>query len=107
MFHLQKHLYISFISLFVGDKEKAQIIRKLLRKGKIGNSYDRIEFFKRYNIQDIEELIKIGILISPKKKEFRTLSVNPEKLREAVTFVKIHIPEFKEMMDSQFPQFKD
>ena len=79
------------------ELEKAQIMFKLARKGNWGNSYDRLEHFKRFtNLTDIiKELSKIGWVIIHKKVNFTGISLNTEHKKEIVEFIGIQMPYIK------------
>ncbi len=79
------------------DAEKAQFMSALARsKGNWGNSYDRLEHFKKFqNLKDIiKDLSKIGWLIIHKKK-FTGISLNPKYKKEIVEFIEVQMPYLK------------
>jgi len=75
--------------------DKAKLLYNLLRRKKIGGNYDRLEHLKRFDKKAINDLFKQGLLISPAKKKFITISVNPRKVEEAKEFVRNTLPELK------------
>lgn len=68
--------------------EKARVLYNLLRRKKIGKNYDRLEHLKRFDKKAIKGLFKEGLLISPSKKKFVTISVNPSRVEDAKVFVR-------------------
>ena len=82
------------------DVEKAQILFKLIRgKKNWGNCYDRLEHFKRFSKKSIDELVKIGWLISVKKTKFKAISANPHFKKEIIEFIEKNLPYIKETLD--------
>jgi len=77
--------------------EKAQIMFKLARKDNWGNSYDRLEHFKRFpNLKIIiRELSKVGWIIIHKKEKFTGISLNTENKKELVEFIEKEMPHLK------------
>lgn len=79
------------------ELEKAQVMFKLARKNNWGNSYDRLEHFKRFqNLKDIiRELSKLRWIIVHKKTNFTGISLNTEHKIEIVNFIEAHMPHLK------------
>ena len=79
------------------DLEKAQIMRKLARKGNWGHRYDRTEHFKRFQNLDrcVKELGKVGWILVHKKGRFTGLSLNTRYKVDIRNFIVSHIPEMK------------
>lgn len=77
--------------------EKAQIMFKLARKGNWGNSYDRLEHFKRFaRLKDaIKELSRIGWIIIHKKANFTGISLKTEQKKEIIEFIETQMPCLK------------
>ena len=78
------------------DLEKAQLMSALARsKGNWGNSYDRLEHFKRFqNLKLIvKELVKSGWLILHKKPDYDAISLNTQYKKEIMEFIGLHLPE--------------
>jgi len=71
------------------ELEKAQIMWKLSRKKNWGDSYDRLEHFKRFpNLEKaIKELQKIGWVIIHKKSGFTGISLNTTYKKEIAEFI--------------------
>mgnify|MGYP001611644499 FL=1 len=66
------------------------------RKGGLwGGKYDRLEHFKRFNIDVIKELSKISWIIIYKKDKFTGISLNPKYKKEIIEFVEIQLPYLK------------
>lgn len=81
------------------DLEKAQLLFKLVRgKKNWGGCYDRLEHFKRFSKEAIEELIKIRWLILTKKAKFKAISVNTEFKKEIIEFIEKNMPYLKGML---------
>lgn len=79
-----------------GDLEKAQLLFKLIRgKKNWGACYDRLEHFKRFSKEAIEELVKFGWLIMVKKTKFRAISANPHFKKEIIEFIEKNMPYLK------------
>jgi len=79
-----------------GDLEKAQLLFKLIRgKKNWGACYDRLEHFKRFSKEAIEELVKNGWLIMIKKTKFRAISANPHFKKEIIEFVEKNMSYLK------------
>jgi len=80
------------------DLEKAQLMSALARsKGNWGNSYDRLEHFKRFqNLKEIiKELSKINWIIIHNKPKFTAISLNTQYKKEIVEFIEEQMPELK------------
>jgi len=80
------------------DLEKAQLMSALARsKGNWGNSYDRLEHFKRFqNLKEIiKELSKINWIIIHNKPKFIAISLNTKYKKEIVEFIEEQMPEIK------------
>jgi len=80
------------------DLEKAQLMSALARsKGNWGNSYDRLEHFKRFqNLKEIiKELSKINWIIIHNKPKFTAISLNTPYKKEIVEFIEEQMPELK------------
>ena len=80
------------------DLEKAHLMSALARgKGNWGNSYDRLEHFKKFqNLKEIiKELSKAGWIIVHKKTNFTGISLNTEYKREIIEFIEIQMPYLK------------
>ncbi|MEK6913199.1 MAG: hypothetical protein AABW47_00830 [Nanoarchaeota archaeon] len=77
------------------ELEEAQIMFKLARKVKWGASYDRDEYFKRFQYLDeaIKDLQKKDWIIIHKKPKFIAFSLNPKYKMEIIEFVKRQMPE--------------
>ncbi|MCD4759473.1 hypothetical protein K8R33_01125 [archaeon] len=83
------------------DLEKAQIMRKLARKGNWKASYDRLEHFKRFQSLDksIKELSKIGWIIIHKKDRYTAISLNPEHKKKIIEYIEKKIPHLKGIIE--------
>jgi hypothetical protein len=80
------------------DLEKAQLMSALARgKGNWGNSYDRLEHFKKFqNLKEIiKELSKSCWIMIHKKTNFTGISLNPKYKREIIGFIEIQMPYLK------------
>lgn len=79
------------------DLEKARLMFKLARKNNWGNSYDRIEHFKRFeNLNKIiKELSKKGWIIIHHKQKFTGISLNTKYKKEIIEFIEINMPYIK------------
>ena len=82
----------------VQDLEKAKLMSALARgKGNWGNSYDRLEHFKRF--QNLKEIIKdlsqVGWIIIHKKPNFTGISLNTESKAEIIDFIETQMPYLK------------
>jgi len=80
------------------DLEKAQPMSALARsRGNWGNSYDRLEHFKRFqNLKEIiKELSKINWIIIHNKPNFTAISLNTKYKKEIVEFIEEQMPELK------------
>jgi hypothetical protein len=78
------------------DKEKAQIISKLIRgKGNWGSKYDRLEHYKRFpNLnQIVKNLQKTGWILVKKKPNYVGISLNTNFKKEIVEFIEKNMPE--------------
>ena len=79
------------------DLEKAQLMFKLARKDNWGNSYDRLEHFKRFeNLKKIiKELHKKEWIIINKKSKFTGISLNTKYKKEIIGFIELNMPYIK------------
>jgi hypothetical protein len=77
------------------EVEKAQIMRKLIRKNNWGAKYDRLEHFKRFpNLDEIiKELIRKHWIIFYKKPNYKAMSLNSEFKKEIIEFVESQLKE--------------
>lgn len=79
-----------------GDLEKAQLLFRLIRgKKNWGACYDRLEHFKRFSKEAVEELVKAGWLIMTKKSKFKAISANPNFKKEIIEFIEKNMPDLK------------
>lgn len=81
----------------ISDKEKAQVMFKLARKGNWNNSYDRTEHFKRFQELEtiIKELSKSGWLLVHNKGKFTGISLNTQYKKEIMEFIDNNMPEVR------------
>ena len=78
------------------DLEKAQLLFKLIRgKRNWGACYDRLEHFKRFSKEAVDDLIKVKWLIFTKKKKFEAISANPEFKKEIIEFIEKNMPHLR------------
>ena len=79
------------------DLIKAQIMFKLLRKNNWGNSYDRLEHFKKFsNLKElIKDLSKEHLIIIHKKARFTGISLNNKYKAQIIKFIEKHLSELK------------
>ena len=79
------------------EKEKAQIMFKLARKGNWNASYDRLEHFKRFqNIKIcVKELSKVSWIIIKPKPNYIGISLNTEYKSEIINFIERELPYLK------------
>lgn len=82
------------------DKEKAQVMFKLARKGNWDAKYDRTEHFKRFQnlSQIIKELEKENFIITHKKPNYAGISLNTKYKKEIIDFIEENLPELKGMI---------
>ncbi len=81
------------------DLEKAHLLFKLIRgKRNWGACYDRLEHFKRFSKEAIEDLITINWLILTKKAKFKAISANPEFKKEIIEFIEKNMPHLIGML---------
>lgn len=83
------------------ELEKAQFMSALARgKGNWGNSYDRLEHFKKFqNLKELtKELSKISWIIVHKKTNFTGISLNPKYKKEIIEFIETQMPYLKGMI---------
>lgn len=80
--------------------EKAQIMRKLVRKNNWGAKYDRLEHFKRFpNLKKIvKELVKENWIKIKNKPMYTGISLNTEYKKEIMEFIEKEIPEMEGIM---------
>jgi len=75
------------------DEEKAHLLFKLIRgKSNWGACYDRLEHFKRFSKEAIDELAKTRWIIPKKKTNYTGISANPEFKKEIIEFIEKNIP---------------
>lgn len=81
----------------MSNLEKAQIMFKLARKNNWGNSYDRLEHFKRFKDLkgDIINLSKINWIIIHKKPDYTGISLNLQYKKEIILFIEVQMPYLK------------
>ena len=78
--------------------EMAQIMWKLARKKKWGNSYDRLEFFRKkfQNLDEaLKELEKKKWIIPHKKPNYKAISLNTRFKKEIIEFIEEQMPYLK------------
>lgn len=81
------------------DLEKAQLLFKLIRgKRNWGACYDRIEHFKRFSKETIEDLVKNSWLLITKKTGFKAISANIKFKKEIIKFIEKNLPYLKGML---------
>jgi len=80
------------------ELQKAQVMFKLTRKNNWGNSYDKLEHFKRFPDLNkvIEELIQKGWVISHKKPNYLGISLNPKYKKQIIEFIEAKMPYLKD-----------
>jgi len=76
------------------EKEKAQIMFKLIGKNNWGAKEDRLEHFKRFpNLKKcIKELSQLGWINVRKKSKYTLISLNTKFKREIVEHIKKYMP---------------
>ena len=81
------------------EVQKAQVMFKLTRKNNWGNSYDRLEHFKRFPELNkiIEELIQKEWVISHKKPKYLGISLNPKHKKQIIEFIETKMPYLKDI----------
>ena len=81
------------------ELQKAQVMFKLTRKNNWGNSYDRLEHFKRFPDLDnlIEELIHKEWIIPHKKPKYLGISLNPKYKKQIIEFIETKMPYLKDI----------
>ncbi len=81
------------------DMEKAQVMFKLTRKNNWGNSYDRLEHFKRFSNLDeiIGKLIQEGWIIPHKKPKYLGISLNSKYKKQIIEFIEAKMLYLKDI----------